>query len=49
MLWITLGMAKAKEVKVYKVTCPNPKCNRSFVTSKQKDIQCFGCGLRFDL
>ena len=44
-----LKKIKVKEIKLFQVTCPNPDCNRTFKTEKEKDIQCFGCGNRFDL
>lgn len=40
-------MIKAKEVTLKEVECP--KCGKAVRTTKEKGIQCFGCGKRFDL
>lgn len=40
------GMTKVKEVTIKEIT---HDCGHKFKTSKTKDIQCFGCGKRFDL
>jgi len=39
------GIKMARQI----VKCPNKKCGREIVTEKKIDIQCRGCGQRFDL
>ena len=39
-------MTKAKELVMHEIT---HDCGHKFKTTKTKDIQCYGCGKRFDL
>jgi len=38
---------KPKVIKLIEVNCPI--CSHVIRTEKSKDIQCYGCGRRFDL
>lgn len=42
-------MVKAKKITMYEVKCPNSECGRMILTGKEFDIQCRGCGKKFDL